>query len=79
VYHAGCVCVKNRTEMGGVLLSVRISAFLCGSAVNRLSAPIYRKGAEERRDTEKKFEFESQPRMRGRLVRVRLFHSNYEP
>src|SRR5829696_6417998 len=40
--------------MGGVLFSLRISAFLCVSVVNRLSAHIYRRGAEERRDTQRR-------------------------
>jgi len=34
--------------------SLRISAFLCASAVNRLFAHIYRRDAEERRDTQRK-------------------------
>ena len=39
---------------GGVLFSLRISAFLCVFAVNRLFAHIYRRGAEERRDTQRR-------------------------
>src|SRR5215208_4439307 len=42
------------TKHGGGLFSLRISAFLCVSAVNRLSAHTYRRGAEERRDTQRR-------------------------
>src|SRR5215212_9305701 len=43
------------------LSSLRISAFLCASAVNRLSAHIYRRGAEERRDSKTPSIFEDKP------------------
>src|SRR5215212_3207936 len=45
---------KSCRKVGGVLFSLRISAFLCVSVVNRLSAHIYPRGAEERRDTQRR-------------------------
>ena len=61
--------VKTKLAKGGVLFSLRISAFLCVSAVNRLSAHIYRRGAEAQRNAEKKFE------LRHNLAKVELVKS----
>jgi hypothetical protein len=36
------------------IFSLRISAFLCTSAVNVHGQPVYRRDAEERRDTQRK-------------------------
>src|SRR5215213_5077990 len=42
------------TVPGGVLFSLRISAFLCVSAVTVRGQPVYRRDAEERRDTQRR-------------------------
>jgi hypothetical protein len=47
---------RVKSETGGALVSsLLISAFLCASAVNRYLESSNRRGAEERRDTQRRF------------------------